>query len=159
MINLRRSITLAVAFAAAVTLSACAGDGDAGADSAGMMGDTGAMGGMEGMGGMGGAAGMMADMRSHMRLMDGAGADSMKSMLPMHRQMAANMLATMNREMMSMNMPGDATWNATVDSIRRDLAGMPDLSDAQLQAFMPAHQARMTRLMEQHQRMMKDMPM
>ena len=34
---------------------------------------------------------------------------------------------------------------------------MPEMSAAELEGFMPAHQQRMVRLMEMHQRMMRGM--
>ena len=110
--------------------------------------------GMEGMGDMpmGGTA--TDQMRAHMAAMRGASGDSVMRMLPMHRQMAANMLARFNREMSQMNMPDDPAWRATVDSLRQDLARMPEVTAAEMQRLMPAHHARMTRLMDMHRSMM-----
>ena len=112
--------------------------------------------GMEGMEGM---EGMMAQMTTHMQMMDGAGADSLHAMMPLHRQMAANMIARMNSEMRDMNMTADAAWNATVDSLRQDLTRMPELTGSEMEAMMPGHRARMLRLMEMHRTMMSDMQM
>ena len=114
--------------------------------------DTGGMAGMPGMGG-----GMIEGMQAHMRMMDGVSPDSMRAMLPMHRQMVANMISQMNSEMRGMNMQGDAPWQATVDSLRNDLTRMPDLSARELGDMMPAHRARVTRLMEMHRSMMGGM--
>ena len=125
-------------------------------DSASMPG----MPGMQGMGGMkGGMAGMMGEMQSHMRMMETTNGDSLKAMLPMHRQMTANMISEMNREMKGMNMTGDAAWTTTMDSVRRDLTNLPEMSAAQLRDFMPGHRGRMMRLVEMHQGMMKNMKM
>lgn len=110
-------------------------------------------GGMAGMHGMM-SAGMMDSTHTHMHMMDTMSADHMKAMLPMHRQMVANMLSRMNQDMRSMNMPGDQAWNATADSLRQDLTRMPELSGQELKAMMPAHHARMTRLMQMHRDMM-----
>jgi PBP1b-binding outer membrane lipoprotein LpoB len=117
--------------------------------------------GMSDMPGMqdGMMGGMMGQMMGHMQMMRGAGADSMQAMLPMHRQMVANMLAQMNREMREMNMTTDARWDATVDSLRNDLTRMPEMSGSELQTMMPAHHDRMMRLMEMHRTMMSDMEM
>ena len=114
------------------------------------------MGGMKGMQGMGGmqAQELVAQMRTHMQAMHGASGDSLKAMLPMHRQMAANMLAEMNREMRQMNMVADPAWTATADSLRQDLVRLPEMGAAELQAAMPAHKARLDRLMGMHQAMM-----
>ncbi|HEU0300839.1 MAG TPA: hypothetical protein VFR37_15360 [Longimicrobium sp.] len=110
--------------------------------------------GMQGMGGMQGG-GMMEEMQTHMRSMQGAGGDSLRAMLPMHRQMAANMIARMNREMRDMNMAAGAGWTATVDSLRQDLVRMPEMDAEELHAFMLAHEGRLNRLMEMHREMMR----
>lgn len=145
----------------ALLLGACRrSDGDA--ETAAVPADTGGpaaadTAGMPGMGGMAGMGGMMDQMMSHMRAMQGTGADSMKAMVPMHRQMVANMLTQMNKEMRDMNMTAEAQWNATVDSLRDDLTRMPDMSAQEMHAFMPAHHDRVMRLMNMHSAMMKRM--
>jgi hypothetical protein len=145
-----------------VSLSVACGGGDteerAGAQpdtSQAAAADTG-MQGMPGMGGMqrGGMMEMMTQMQSQLQMMQGMSADSMHALLPQHRQMAANMLALMNREMQGMNMAGDTAWNATVDSLRRDLTRMPAMSAQELHAFMPEHNRRVMALMEMHRTMM-----
>jgi hypothetical protein len=161
-----------VALAGLVTLAACArkdarrnetSDTAGASASAGTLeGPTrkdsvGGMAGMQGMAGMAGGmmgTGMMDSMQTHMRMMDTVSADHMKTMLPMHRQMVANMLSRMSTEMRSMSMPADPAWSATADSLRQDLAHMPEMSAAELKATMPAHHARMTRLMQMHRDMM-----
>jgi len=135
----------------------------AGGDSGGMKGmpmssmsgveATDSMGGMGGMAGMSGTAGMMGDMNKRMQGMMQMSGDQMKSMLPAHRQMAANMLAAMNGEMRAMNMTSDAAWTALGDSIRQDLTRLPEMGGAELKAYMPAHHARLMRLMQTHQAM------
>jgi len=116
------------------------------------------MGDMPGMSstpaGSGGAGEDSAGMRAHMERMSSMTADSMLATMPEHRQMVANMLAQMNREMSSMNMGADAAWTATVDSIRSDLTSMPNMTADQLAAMMPAHRARVERLMSMHGTMM-----
>jgi hypothetical protein len=104
--------------------------------------------------GMMGDSTMMRQMESHIQAMQGASGDTMKAMLPMHRQMAANMIAQMNGQMRQMNMQPDPAWNATVDSLRQDLVRMPEMSAPELQSFMPAHTERMQRLMRMHGAMM-----
>ena len=121
-------------------------------------------GGMSGMNAMSGGMAMdssmsrMIDsMRAEMTRMTSETPEQMKSMISMHRQMAANILAQMNSEMRSMNMSGDAAWTALVDSVRQDLVRMPDLSGAQLRTFVTAHRTRMERLMSMHRDMMGKM--
>ena len=95
-------------------------------------------------------------MRTLMSMMSALG-EGMKGMLPMHRQMVANMIAKMNGEMRDMKMASNTEWPATVDSVRKDLVRMPELSSAELTALMPAHMARVTRVGEMHQKMMRSM--
>ena len=149
---------------AAVAIAACAGnEGDTAADTAAAGAATAAEGGMAGMPGMAGmAAGADTatdQMRAHMAAMEGVRGDSLLQMARMHRQMGANMIARFNREMSQMNMPDDPRWRATVDSVRQDLARMPELSAEEMGRMMPAHHARVTRLIEMHRSMMANMKM
>ena len=159
---------IALMLAGATTLVACGGrNGTTSDTTATAKGDPGSLegarradsaGGMAGMPGMGGMmAGMMDSMQTHMRMMDTMSVNQMKTMLPMHRQMTANMLSRMNQEMRSMNMAADPAWTTTADSLRQDLTRMPELSAQQLKAMMPAHHARMMRLMQMHRDMMARM--
>ena len=119
----------------------------------------GGMPGMQGMQDMGGGmmGGMMDSMSAQMRMMDTVKAAQMKSMMPMHRQMVANILSQMTSEMRSMNMPASPEWTATVDSLRQDLIHMPEMGPQELKRFMPAHHARVMRLMDMHRSMMQGM--
>ena len=145
-----------------LALAACGGadtaQEEAAAPPAAAPAGDGTMPGMQGMSGTQGG-GMMEEMQAHMRSMQGAGGDSLRAMLPMHRQMAANMIAQMNREMRDMNMAADGGWTATVDSLRQDLVRMPEMAAPELQSFMPDHQARLARLMQMHGAMMGGMKM
>lgn len=123
-------------------------------------------GGMQGMSGMKGGQmagmmgmGMMDSMQTHMRMMEGVSADQMKGMLPAHRQMVANMLSQLDRDMQKMNMKPDAKWTALTDSVRQDLVRMPEMGGSELRTFMPEHHARVMRLMEMHRSMMGGMKM
>lgn len=120
------------------------------------------MGGTAGTGGMRGMAGMqrgdmMTQMQNHLRMMNGASGDSLETMLPAHRQMVWNMLAQMNQQMRNMNMTADPQWTALVDSLRQDLVRMPDMGAKELHDIMPAHRARIARLMGMHRFMMGSM--
>jgi hypothetical protein len=153
------SRTLALALIGAAAFAACRSpdrDASRAPDTAARTDTAGGTAGMQGMHGMTGTA-MMDSMQTHMRMMDTMGADQMTAMLPMHRQMVANMLSRMNAEMRSMNMQADQTWNAAADSLRQDLVRMPGMSAPELKAMMPAHHARMTRLMQMHRDMMARM--
>jgi hypothetical protein len=142
-----KSVSLAVLVLA---VSACRRDGESETSR-----DTG-MAGMEGMRG-GTSSQMMADVDAHLEAMRTAMGDSMKAMLPMHRQMVANMIAQLDREMRDMNMTGDAAWAATLDSLRQDLRIMPELSAPALRDLMPAHSGRVRRVIDMHRSMMANM--
>ena len=116
---------------------------------------------MEGMPGMSEAGGAAAGendaaaaLRTHLERMSTLPHDSLLPALAQHRQMVANMLAQMNREMSSMNMASDVAWNSTVDSIRSDLTSMPGMTSAELAMIMPDHRTRVERLMSMHAAMM-----
>lgn len=169
-----QSITT-LALVLAIVTAACAKSGNetvagdsitiGGAADASASSDTGAMAGMKGMDGMkgmegitdGSMAGMSSELHTHMMAMTGASADSMKRMVPMHRQMVANMIAKMNGEMRDMKMSSNTDWSGTVDSLRQELVRLPELSGSELTAMMPAHIARVTRLSAMHGQMMRAM--
>lgn len=60
----------------------------------------------------------------------------------------------MDADMNAMGMRGDAAWTALADSVRADLATLPELSGAPLSALVRAHAARVRRLMTTHGNMM-----
>lgn len=120
------------------------------------MSEMGGMRGMQGMAGMSDST-MTAVMRQHMKSMQSMQSrtpDSLQIVLPEHRQKAANLIAEMNRQMRDMGMAPTAGWNELVDSLRQDLTRMPEIAGPDVQKMMPAHLARMNRLMDLHQGMM-----
>jgi len=144
----------------AASLAACGGQGGRDGTEAGQetgSADTGAavgpMGRMQGMG----SDAMMDQMQAHVHMMAGVSADSMRAVIPTHRQLVANMISQVNREMRDMNMAGDAGWTATMDSVRQDLIQLPDLSAAELWSSFPAHRTRVMRLVDSHRAMMQNM--
>lgn len=141
-----------IVIAAVLLTVACAREADR-ADTSAATSDTGGMAGMN-MPGMMNQA-MVDSMTAHMRSMDTASAASLQAMLPMHRQMVANMLSQMNADMRGMNMTGDARWTALMDSVRQDLVRLPEMATQQLKQNLPAHHGRVTRLMQSHMAMMK----
>jgi len=94
--------------------------------------------------------------QAQLQIMQGALRDSLKAMLPMHRQRAETMIAGFHREMQGMNVTGGAAWNATVDSLRQDLARMPEMDAEELWSFFPQHGARLNRLAQMHRSTMAD---
>jgi hypothetical protein len=97
---------------------------------------------------------MLDSMQAHMRRAGHMSADEMTAMIPMHRQMVGNMLSQMDSESHAKNLPPNSTWNALADSVRRDLARLPELNKNEVKQAMPADCARVTRLIRMHQSMM-----
>lgn len=109
-----------------------------------------------GMGGgmMGMSAVQMGDSTmGHMRMMEGMHGDTLMRALPMHRQMLEGTLSRMDGEMRGMNMAADPKWTALRDSLRDDLARMPQMSAAETESFMAEHRGRVSRMMELHRSM------
>lgn len=145
-------------------LAACGRADDtraAGGDTAGMhMGmDSMQMQGMGkgGMQGMGGMMSMMSGMRTHMDSMMRLPPDRMKAMMASHDRMMAQMMDRMGAGMRGMNMGGDRDWSALTDSVRQDLAALPQLEGKALTERMRAHSDRVSRLIGSHERMMGSM--
>jgi len=147
--------TVQLLLGVALSVAACGRSGEVADESAAARADTGMMPGMPGMA-MGDTS-MMSQMQSHIRMMEGVSADSMMTMLSMHRMMLANMISQFNTDMRAMNVQPDARWQATVDSLRNDLTRMPELSASEISQMMPAHHARVMRLMDMHRAMMGGM--
>jgi hypothetical protein len=72
-----------------------------------------------------------------------------------HQSMTSQMRDAIGADMMAMHMAPDSAWSTLSDSVRRDLADLPGLSDQALEARMEGHVERMRRLMAMHQAMMK----
>jgi hypothetical protein len=123
-----------------------------------MMGrmDSGGMGmGHMDSGGMGmGGMNMMSGMRAHMDSMMRMSPQQMQAMMPKHEQMMSGMMDGMGSDMRGMNMSGSAEWSALSDSVKNDLADLPNLKGQQLSARMRAHAERVKRLIAMHQKMM-----
>ena len=147
---------LAAILLAAASLAACGGGDVATEETAQAVVVEQPTAGMQGME-MGG--GMMEQMQAHMQTMEGETGAQFKANLPQHRQVVANMIAQMNREMRDMNMASDQEWNSTVEALREDLRRLPEMSASELESFMPEHRQRITRLMEMHRDMMSHMQM
>ena len=108
-------------------------------------------GGMQGMGDM---MGMMTGMRTHMDSMMRLPPARMQAMMAVHDRMMAQTMDRMGADMRGMNMAGDREWSALGDSVRQDLAALPQLEGTALTARMRAHSDRVSRLIGMHERMM-----
>ena len=145
----------------ALALAGCGRRGDraeATRDTGGMMGrmDSGGMGmGHMDSGGMGmGGMNMMSGMRAHMDSMMRMSPQQMQAMMPKHEQMMSGMMDGMGSDMRGMNMSDSAEWSALSDSVKNDLADLPNLKGQQLSARMRANAERVKRLIAMHQKMM-----
>jgi hypothetical protein len=147
-----------------LTLAGCGGGGDRAErspDTGGMMGkmDSGAMGHMD-SGGM--AMGsmemqgmqMMPQMRAHMDSMARMSPQQMQAMMAMHQEMMSRMMDGMGADMRNMKMSGTPEWTALADSVKQDLAELPNLKGQELAARMRGHADRVTRLLAMHEKMM-----
>jgi hypothetical protein len=140
----------------ALTLAGCGGGGDRterSRDTGGMMGqmDSGGM-GMSGMNMRG--MQMMPQMRAHIDSMMRMSPQQMQAMMATHRGMMSQMLDGMGADMRTMKMSGTSEWNALTDSVKQDLADLPNLKGQELSAWMRGHSERVKRLLAMHEEMM-----
>jgi hypothetical protein len=97
---------------------------------------------------------MMAGMRAHLDSMIQRSPQQMQTMMGMHQEMMSRMMDGMGADMRGMKMSGSPEWNALTDSVKQDLAELPNLEGQALSARMRAHGERVRRLMAMHQKMM-----
>jgi hypothetical protein len=69
-----------------------------------------------------------------------------ESLVPRHVQLVTHTLVLLELNRRKAGAPADPAWTATADSVRADLKAMPTLSPAALTAMLPAHVARVQRL-------------
>jgi hypothetical protein len=119
----------------------------------GMAMDSGRMDGMAGMG----RSGMMSMMPAHMDSMMRMSPEQMSQMMARHERMMSQMMDQMGGEMRQMKMAETPEWSALTDSVRQDLAELPNLKGQALSARMRAHIGRVQRLIATHEGMMKGM--
>jgi hypothetical protein len=115
-------------------------------------GPGGQMGGMPmGMQGMQ----MMPLVQAHLDSVATMPPTQMAAMMAAHQDLMSRMMDAMGADMRGMHMQPDAAWASLSDSLRQDLADLPGLAGAALQARIQAHVARMRRMMTMHAGMMK----
>jgi hypothetical protein len=130
-------------------------------DTGGMMGhsDSGGTGmghmdsGGMGVGNMQGMT-MMSGMRAHMDSMMRMSPQQIQTMMAMHEQMMSRMMDGMGSDMRGMNILGTPELSALTDSVKQDLADLPNLKGQQLSARVRAHADRVKRLIALHEKMM-----
>jgi hypothetical protein len=138
----------------ALAVAGCGGGGDrseAPQDTAGMMDhmDSGGV----GMGNMRGMS--MENMRAHMDSMTRMSPQQIQGMMAMHEQMMSRMMDGMGADMREMNMGGMPEWSALTDSVKRDLADLPNLKGQELSNRTRSHAERVKRLIALHEQVMK----
>lgn len=115
-------------------------------------------GGMEHKGGMAGmpmeGMQMMEEVRAHMDSVGRLPPEQMQAMMARHQAMMSRMMDAMGADMVGMRMSGTPEWNALADSVKRDLAALPEVRGGELSARVRAHAERVERLLAMHQRMM-----
>jgi hypothetical protein len=128
-------------------------DGQAADTQSGMKMDSGQMQGMDGMGN----SGMMPMMQAHTDSMMRMNPEQMSRMMATHERMMSRMMDQMGSEMRQMKMAETPEWSALTDSVKQDLAELPNLKGQALSARMRAHAGRVQRLIKAHEQMIKGM--
>lgn len=78
--------------------------------------------------------------------MSSANGDAQRHMLPAHEQLVSEFLTRNDAKMRAMHVKIDPDWLSVIDSVRNDLARMPNMSSAQLHTFFPEHAHRVMRI-------------
>jgi hypothetical protein len=97
---------------------------------------------------------MMPQMRAHMDSVARMSPQQMQAMMAMHQGMMSQMMDGMGGDMRNMKMAGTQEWNALTDSVKQDLAELPNLKGQELSARMRGHADRVKRLLAMHEQMM-----
>ena len=79
--------------------------------------------------------------------MSAANGDDQRHMLPAHEQLVSDFLTRNDAKMRAMHVKIDPDWLTIIDSVRNDLARMPNMSSEQLHAFFPEHARRVMRIL------------
>jgi hypothetical protein len=85
---------------------------------------------------------LIAEMRSHLGVLEAAGGDEMVPMIPGHRQRVEALVTQLGTQA-----GANARWTALADSVRQDLARMPGMTAADLEGLMDPHASRVRRLL------------
>lgn len=78
--------------------------------------------------------------------MSAANGDAQRHMLPTHEELVSDFLTRNDAKMRAMHVKIDPDWLTLIDSVRNDLARMPNMSSTQLHAFFPEHVHRVMRI-------------
>lgn len=100
---------------------------------------------------------VMPMMRAHLDSMAALDPQFAAGMMAAHEAIASQLLDAMGADMAAMGMQPDPAWTALTDSIKRDLAALPNRSGRALGPALRAHIERLRRLMTVHETMMRSM--
>lgn len=75
-----------------------------------------------------------------------ASAAEQEELLPAHIQTIEHLLGRFESKVRAMHVEQDQDWVAVIDSVRTDLARMPDMPPEELHAYMPGHNRRVMRI-------------
>ena len=78
--------------------------------------------------------------------MSSANGDAQRHMLADHEALVSAFLTRNDAKMRAMHAKIDPAWLTIIDSVRNDLARMPNMSSEQLHAFFPEHARRVMRI-------------
>ena len=78
--------------------------------------------------------------------MSSANGDAQRHMLEAHEELVSDFLTRNDAKMRAMHVKIDPDWLTVIDSVRADLARMPNMSSSQLHAFFPEHARRVMRI-------------
>lgn len=78
--------------------------------------------------------------------MSSANGDAQRHMLAEHEELVSEFLTRNDAKMRAMHVKIDPDWLTVIDSVRADLARMPNMSSTQLHAFFPEHARRVMRI-------------
>ena len=89
---------------------------------------------------------VMDSLRAQLRMMSAMNAQELSAILPAHGRMVTSLLPRRTHESPTGADPGNDALKATLDSVRADLVRLPAMTAQQLRQAMPAHLARVQRI-------------
>jgi len=94
-------------------------------------------------------------MSAHMDSMMRISPQQMQAMMATHQGMMSQMMDAIGADMRAMHMSGSPEWSALTDSVKQDLAELPNLRGQAPSARMRAHADRVKRLLAMHEKMLQ----
>ncbi len=100
-----------------------------------------------------------AAVATHLTRLDAASADSLKALLPLHRQVVDALIADCEEMMRMEKMSPPRKWESTVADVRQDLARMAPMPAAEVKQAWPDHRQRIGDMLNMRRDMMSHMKM